>query len=81
MTQEEFISILDEKGYSYKIEGDRIIVNRKGYVSLDSLPSLPPGVEFRNGGDVYLKSLTSIPPDVEFRNGGVDVRRYFLGAD
>jgi len=26
MTREEFIQILDKKGYSYKIEGDKIIV-------------------------------------------------------
>ena len=26
MTQKEFIEVLDEKGYSYKIEGDKIIV-------------------------------------------------------
>ena len=70
MTREEFIKKLDEKGYSYKIQGDKIIVNRKGTVSLNALTSLPPGVEFKNGGAVYLDALTSIPPGVEFRNNG-----------
>jgi len=74
MTQEEFISILDNgdifnEGYSYKIEGDKIIVNDGESVWLNSLNSLPPGVEFRNGGYVWLNSLTSLPPGVEFRNG------------
>jgi hypothetical protein len=30
MTQEEFISVLNGKGYSYEIEGDQIIITRKG---------------------------------------------------
>jgi hypothetical protein len=72
MTREEFIAILDEKRYSYKIEGDKIIVTYRGYVDLEDLTSLPPGVVFNNGGNVYLDSLTSLPPSVEFKNG-VDV--------
>jgi hypothetical protein len=67
MTREEFIDVLDEKGYSYHIEGDKIIVTRKGHVELGSL-TLPPGVEFKNGGNVFLHRLQSIPPDVEFNN-------------
>ena len=70
MTQEEFIAILDEKRYSYKIEGDKIIVTYRGYVDLEDLTSLPPGVVFRNGGDVWLTYLNSLPPGVEFKNGG-----------
>ena len=57
MTREEFIQILDKKGYSYKIKGDKIIVTEDGNVFLDSLKTIPPGVEFNNGGDVYLDSL------------------------
>ena len=57
MTREEFIARLDEKGYSYEIEGDKIIVTYKGYVDLNALTSLPPGVVFNNKGDVYLESL------------------------
>jgi len=70
MTQKEFIKVLDKKGYSYKIEGDRVVVTHKGDVFLDSLTSLPPGVEFRNGGYVSLHSLKSLPPGVVFRNEG-----------
>lgn len=70
MTQEEFIKQLDFENYSYEIEGDRIIVTYKGSVRLDSLKTLPPGVEFKNGGDVWLDSLKTLPPGVEFRNGG-----------
>ena len=72
MTREEFIEVLDKKGYSYEIEGDKIVVTGKAHVYLNELTSLPPGVVFRNGGDVWLRSLTSLPPSVEFRNG-VDV--------
>ena len=71
MTREAFIKILDKKGYSYEIEGDRILVTHRGDVRLDrNLTSLPPGVEFKNGEDVYLTSLKTIPPGVEFKNGG-----------
>ena len=52
MTQKEFIEQLeqlDEKGYPYKIEGDRIIVVGSYDVELNSLIS---GVVFRNGLNV-----------------------------
>ena len=70
MTQEDFIEQLDEKGYSYEIKGDKIIVTRKTGVWLTLITSLPPGMEFNNGGSVYLDSLTSLPPDVVFKNRG-----------
>jgi hypothetical protein len=70
MTQEAFIKELDKQGYSYEIEGDRIIVTNKRYVNLDALTSLPLGVEFRNEGNVILTSLTSLPPGIEFKNNG-----------
>ena len=70
MTREEFIEVLDEKGYSYKIVGDKIVVTHHWYVDLRDLTSLPPDVEFRNEGDVGLNTLTSLPPGVEFRNKG-----------
>ena len=69
MTQEAFIEILKERGYSYRIEGNKIIVTYNGAVYLGYLPSIPPGVEFKNGGTVDLESLTSLPHDVVFRNG------------
>ena len=69
MTQEEFIEILDEKGYPYVIEGDKVIVNGEGdfYWELKTFPS---GVEFRNEGNVDLKLLTTLHSDVEFNNDG-----------
>ena len=70
MTQEEFIKVLDEKGYSYEIEGDKIVVNHKRFVDLRSLTSLPPDVVFNNGEGVNLRSLTYLPPGAEFRNKG-----------
>jgi len=70
MTKEAFIKILDDKGYSYEIQGDKIIVTEEGDVFLENLTSLPPGVEFKNVGSVFLQNLTSIYPGVEFRNGG-----------
>ena len=70
MKKEEFIKVLKKEGYSYEIEGDKILVTYQGSVHLGSLKTLPPGVEFRNGGGVGLRSLETLPPGVEFRNGG-----------
>ena len=67
MTQEEFIEQLDKEGYSYEIEGAKVIVNDALHMTITSIPS---GVEFRNAGDVYLNSLTSPPLDVAFKNTG-----------
>ena len=81
MTQEAFIKVLDGEGYSYKIEGGKVIVTEDGDVWLDSLTSLPPGVVFKNKGDVYLYSLTSLPPGVEFKNGGNADLKSLLGGN
>ena len=70
MTQEKFREVLDERRYSYKIEGGKVIVTGDGYVDLRSLTSLPPGVVFKNGGGVDLGALTSLPPGVVFNNEG-----------
>ena len=71
MTREGFIEELEGREYSYEIEGDKIVVTRKGEVFLDSLTSLPHGVEFNNKGEVYLDSLKSLPHGVEFNNKGL----------
>jgi hypothetical protein len=70
MTQEEFIKVLEEKGYSYEIEGDRIIVTCGKSIWFGSLTSLPSGVEFKNRGHVGLSALTSISSGVKFENEG-----------
>ena len=70
MTREEFIEILDDKGYSYVIEGDKIVVTNEDTVYLNTLTSLPLGVEFKNRGLVSLVSLETLPPGVVFDNMG-----------
>jgi hypothetical protein len=70
MTREEFIGILEDKRYSYEIEGDKIVVIYDWNLNLESLTSLPPGVEFRNKGDIDLGSLITLPSDIVFSNGG-----------
>ena len=70
MTREKFIKVLKREDRSYEIEGDKVVVTGEVGVDLSSLTSIPPGVEFENGGDVYLGALTSLPPGVEFSNEG-----------
>jgi hypothetical protein len=79
MTRDEFIKVLDGKEYSYELEGDKIIVTWGYTVDFPSIKSLPPFVEFRNGGHVWLDSLTSIPPGVEFRNEGTVKLEQLIG--
>ena len=75
MTREEFTKALEKKRYSYRIEGDKIIVTYEGNtdllssVHLPALTSLPSEVVFENEGNVNLRSLTSLPPGVRFKNG------------
>jgi hypothetical protein len=72
MTREEFKEILEDKGYSYKEEGNKIIVNDIGNVDLGSLQTLPEVITFSNGGSVYLESLQTLPEGITFSND-VDV--------
>ena len=71
MTREEFIKVLKENDFSYKIEGDKLVVdlynNYLGNIHLD-IESIPPNVMFRNRGSLYLNELKSIPPGTKFRN-------------
>ena len=71
MTREEFIKVLDDKGYSYEMKGGKIVVTRRGVIDLNYITSLPEGVIFGNGGDVLLNSIKSLPSGIEFRNDGV----------
>jgi hypothetical protein len=70
MTQEEFVQVLKKFGYSFERAGDEILVTHQGSVSLGSLKSLPPGVQFQNRGNVWLNSLERVPPGVRFENNG-----------
>ena len=76
MTREEFIEILDKKGYSYKIEGDKIIVTHESDVSFDDLTSLPPDIEFKNVGDVYVGlRIRRLLNEWKFNIKGIDNKR------
>ena len=73
MTREEFIEVLNNLNYNYDTLYGKIKIEGCGYhtiASLNSLTSIPPGVVFKNLGDVQLNSLTSLPPGTEFRNKG-----------
>ena len=70
MTREEFIEVLDRERYSYKIQGNKIVITYGMSADLRSLESLPAGVEFNNKGCVDLRLLKSLPPGVKFRNEG-----------
>jgi|LauGreSBDMM110SN_4_FD.fasta_scaffold250780_1 hypothetical protein len=79
MTREEFIKVLDDKRYPYKIEGDNLVITHGGNLYLERVESIPPNTEFRSGGyssfgscNLYLQSLKSIPLGTKFSNmGGV----------
>lgn len=82
MTRLEFIEILDQKGYTYVEEGNKIVIthlDRERFddnVWFNSLESIPPNVEFRNDGNIMIRyfmagepSDSGIPSSVEFNNG------------
>ena len=71
MTQEEFIKELEDRGYSYEMEGEEILVTHQSRVDLSFLKSLPSDVRFQNHGNVHLRSLESLPLGVQFQNRGV----------
>ena len=72
MTRSVFIRLLKNKGYSYEIEGDKIVVTNgrssSGDHAIFEIRSIPSGVVFKNRGSVYLGKLTSLPPGVVFEN-------------
>jgi hypothetical protein len=71
MTREEFKKFLDKKKYSYREEGNRIIVTHGSPLILDSLESLPPDVEFATRGKITFGDfLSEIPPGTVFSNTG-----------
>jgi hypothetical protein len=72
MTNEEFIEILDRNGYSYRMEGETLVVDNEFQVELDrgkdKVESLPPGIRFESGGNVLLGKLKELPSGVVFNN-------------
>ncbi len=74
MTQEKFIKVLYEKGYSYEIEGDKIVVGnpKQSWGSLTRKGKVVPDYSWL--GHVNLESLETLPPGVVFNNeGGVNL--------
>jgi hypothetical protein len=71
MTKDQFIDLLESKGYSYHLEGETLVVNGEGDVWFGGLTSLPSNTKFRNVGNVVLSSLKQLPlddPDLLFQN-------------
>lgn len=68
MTREEFIGVLYNRGYSYEILGDSIIVTHEGNVELEQLKSITFGVVFNSGWNVDLSALKIISTGVVFNN-------------
>jgi 2'-5' RNA ligase/SAM-dependent methyltransferase len=66
----ELERLLNNKHYSYHLEGNTFIIDHGGNVNLDSLTSLPDNIQFNNRGYVYLDSLTSLPNNIQFNNRG-----------
>jgi len=84
MTREEFIEKLDRERYSYKIEGDKVILmGRRKYpysIWLDC-EYIPDNIIFKNNGDVILDRLMKLPPNTKFLNTGVVELRELLTID
>ena len=68
MAREAFIKYLDLYEYSYRMEGNKIVITKENVHFAGT--SLPSGVEFRNGKNVWLNSLETLSPGVVFENGG-----------
>jgi hypothetical protein len=66
----ELERLLNNKHYSYHLEGNTFIIDHEGYVYLPFLTSLPNNVQFNNRGYVYLYYLTSLPNNIQFNNRG-----------
>lgn len=69
MKRDKFIDILDEEEFNFYEQGNKIIIDEPCLFDMD-ISSIPPGVVFRNGGDVYLDYVTNIPKGTEFENDG-----------
>jgi hypothetical protein len=66
----ELERLLNNKHYSYHLEGNTFIIDHGGNVYLYSLTSLPDNIQFNNRGYVDLDSLTSLPNNIQFNNEG-----------
>ena len=66
----DFIKLLKDRGYTYELRKDGLVIHHQGGVNLDSLKALPEGIKFENQGGVYLGSLKVLPEGIKFENQG-----------
>jgi hypothetical protein len=69
MEREEFKAVLRDKGYPYREEGGRLVIDYLydgQTLDLSDVKTIPSEVSFRNINSVYLDSLEAIPSGVEF---------------
>ena len=72
----DFHELLKSKGYQFDFllktdsGGYTHVTDRKGYVDLSSLTTLPENTTFSNSGSVDLRSLTTLPENTTFSNSG-----------
>jgi len=74
MTAKNFIRVLNRRGFSYKIKGDKIIITHKGDIVF-KLTSLPPNVHFNNPGRIDLPLLIEMSSGIVFNTSGMIVLR------
>jgi hypothetical protein len=68
MTIDEIREYLDSNKIPYRGKKDQILITSKKEVGLRGVKTLPSGLEFRNGGNVYLHDVEEISKGVEFNN-------------
>ena len=66
--REEFIEILEKRGYPYSLQGNKIIITGSKDFTI-GIDGIPPGVVFNNSGVVDIP-IDHVSDDVEFNNGG-----------
>ena len=71
MAKETFINILERYGYSYSVEGDKIIMGGKDPINLPGVKRLPTNVVFQNNASVQLGDVEYIPEGTVFKNDGI----------
>ena len=70
MSIQEFKKILKEKRYSYREDGEKIIIEYYGSIDLYDIQSIPEGIIFENDGVVNLNNISLIPKGTIFSNPG-----------
>ena len=68
MNSFKFMDLLDEEEYSFREQGNKIVIDHDGDIYLSDLISIPPNILFQNDGGVDLSGVLSIPKGIEFDN-------------